>query len=560
VSTPQRESRIVLRRQLTVLSIIVLTATVLFLPIFIFGFPKGDDAVKHHRWAVQFIDAFKEGTLYPRWLAEANRGYGSPAMLYYAPLPFYVVAACSLLTSSALQAITLSCWLATVLGGLAMYLASREVASHQASLIAAVMYLSAPYHVLDLYQVNALSEFWCLVWIPLVLLGVHRVVVRRDAGSVAILGASYGAMLLSHVPAPFAMTMLLVIYVPVLTREWRSVASVGLGLALGAGLSAVFILPVLFERKYVTINQVLRIDYRDYFLFDRASEFVSSALFRPGQLEDAYLREANLSAAALVLLLGVCCLVFWTADHAGAGIPGAVRLRRALIALAIVSLWLTSRLSLPLWRNLSVMKYLQVPGRFLTIADPAIFLLGAMALVAVATSRRRLFYPVIFGVVVLANLALDGIIVAHVRYDPERIQAKASSLDVEEYRPIWWDRVCRPEFDQVPILVANGDAGIQNRSDAGTKQIYDVDASSEALLRLRTLYFPGWVARLDGRRIDIHPGNEGNIELTVPQGQHQLFVSFEDTAPRIAGKIVSAVFFALLVAMLYVSRRKVAHA
>ena len=73
-----------------VIPVIIALATLALLPIFLHHFPKGHDAAWHYRWASGFINALKEGSLYPRWHTEANFGQGSPVMLYYPPLPFRI--------------------------------------------------------------------------------------------------------------------------------------------------------------------------------------------------------------------------------------------------------------------------------------------------------------------------------------------------------------------------------------------------------------------------------------------------------------------------------------
>src|SRR5690349_7150020 len=65
-------------------SCLLIFAILLFIPVFVKGFPSGHDGYVHYRWAEQFIEALKEpGVYYPRWLGSANNHQGSPVMLYY---------------------------------------------------------------------------------------------------------------------------------------------------------------------------------------------------------------------------------------------------------------------------------------------------------------------------------------------------------------------------------------------------------------------------------------------------------------------------------------------
>ena len=62
--------------------IILSAASLVMLPIFIQGFPRGSDIGFHFRWNYYFAEELRQGNLYPRWLAGANHGYGSPVTLY----------------------------------------------------------------------------------------------------------------------------------------------------------------------------------------------------------------------------------------------------------------------------------------------------------------------------------------------------------------------------------------------------------------------------------------------------------------------------------------------
>lgn len=65
----------------------------------------------------------------------------------------------------------------------------------------------------------------------------------------------------------------------------------------------------------------------------------------------------------------------------------------------------------------------------------------------------------------------------------------------------------------------------------------------EVLLNTRypIAYFPGWVARVDGKKIDVFPsGPLGLVTVRAPQDKN-VVLSFEDTPVRKIGNIVSLV-------------------
>src|SRR5204863_1044123 len=86
----------------------------------------------------------------------------------YPPLPYYVVAAFNLIVRNPMLAVCLGCWFALTVSGLTMYRFSRSLLPPAYSLLAALIYTIAPYHLFDLYHRSALSEFWAFAWLPLV--------------------------------------------------------------------------------------------------------------------------------------------------------------------------------------------------------------------------------------------------------------------------------------------------------------------------------------------------------------------------------------------------------
>ena len=260
ISKPNDHTEIVHQHVIACAGILIL-ATVIMLPVFVRGFPAGFDAVRHYRWTSQFIDALRDGAYYPRWLPAANDGQGSPVPLYYPPLSFYVAAGFSIVTGNTLQAIALSCWLALTVSGLTMYAFSRSLISGGMSFAAAALYMTAPYHLLDLYQGSTVSEFWTFAWLPLLFAAVHRVSVGPSLHAVAYVALGYALLVLTHVPVAFLTTLTLPIYALLLTRNPRALLRITAGLALGAGIGAVFLIPVLFETGYVKL--FFKFDYRD---------------------------------------------------------------------------------------------------------------------------------------------------------------------------------------------------------------------------------------------------------------------------------------------------------
>lgn len=161
-------------------------------------------------------------------------------------------------------------------------------------------------------------------------------------------------------------------------------------------------------------------------------------------------------------------------------------------------------------------------------------------------------------IVVVLNLAIGGLAIWRAPVASDEFAGGLSRRDPREYRPKWWDGQLRKEQSQSAAQVESGDAQVRAIDDSGIEQSYSVSAGSESVIDLRPLYFPGWIARVDGKEREIAPSSEGNIQLLVGPGEHTLTLRFEDTRPRAVGKIVSAVSLLVFLGVLCAARRSAA--
>ncbi len=535
----------------------MLWATLLISGLIVSGGPMGDDALIHYRWAVEFIHAFSDGGFYPRWFSEANWGQGSPAMLYYPPLPFYIVAVCSIFVRSFPAAIVIGCWLAFLVSGLTMYSFSRTLLSRKMSLIATLVYLSIPYHLFDLYRRSALSEVWAFSWAPLLLSATYRVAVSKESKGIPLLAIAYALMVLTHLPTTLAMTLLLPVFILMITRKPARIARAAAGVGLGAGLSAIFAMPLIFERGYVHYERLLLFNYNDFFLFANLGANLNRDIFGRHDEGQNFVSNGNWTAIGLLSLLLVITPLIWGELWKKNGEQSFAPLRRALWTISLSSLLMTTPLTRLVWQTVPFLANLQFPVRWLLITSVGASLLVAVSFVAIAQDRRfRVAATLALAVTLFFNLVLATTVIARAPYNPEIFEQGTDGLEVGEYRPIWWDEYYHKEILENSVMVTDGVADVGVVDDFGIKQKYIVNASTEAMLKLRPFYFPGWVARVDDRAVPIAPSAEGNIQLAIEPGAHTLTLSFEETWPRRLGKAVSFVTLVILLILTYLSRRR----
>ena len=87
--------------------------------------------------------------------------------------------------------------------GVSMYAClSRMGYATNAAGIGGALYLSAPYHLIDLYVRNAYAETFSFIWVPLIFLGLWDIF-RGDGRRAWVLALGFAGVALSHLITAF---------------------------------------------------------------------------------------------------------------------------------------------------------------------------------------------------------------------------------------------------------------------------------------------------------------------------------------------------------------------
>lgn len=270
------------------LLVIILIAALLCGPCLLDGVSGGYDSSTHVRYQHHFSQQFWNGDAYPRWLAESNKGLGSPIFLIQYPVPYFVTALLRPLTAwpdladREARELGVLMFLAVAAAGLAARFWMRGYVSSLAATIAALIYMASPYMLICMYARAAIGELCALALMPLALGLSDSMQVRKGAGYllalvVALLLLSNVLIAMLFVPALFCYAMVSASQngVGVLENLRRLV----LALVLAIGLACVYVLPVaayrhLFDLGAMAAN-VAGFELGHYFIFTTWAGFGS---------------------------------------------------------------------------------------------------------------------------------------------------------------------------------------------------------------------------------------------------------------------------------------------
>jgi 6-pyruvoyl-tetrahydropterin synthase related domain len=517
-------------------------------PFFFFGNPSGHDFEFHLYTWLEAFSQWKTGTFYPRWAALAQFGFGEPRFIFYPPASWTLGATLSGIFPWILVP-SIYIWLVLVAAGASMFLLARNWFDRRDATFAAVLYAVNPYHILIIYWRSAFAELLASVLIPLLVLIILRAAEeenrRRSILQIALL---LGASWLINAPAAVMIHysfVLLIVAIAWRRRSARIFATAFAGVLLGALLAAFYLLPAIYEQRWVDIAQAVSFGVRpvDSFLFTRTGD--------PDHNAFNYLVSlVATSEIILTLFLAWCAWKRRKRDQH--------ELWYSLAIWAVVCAVLMLPFTNVLWSYLPKLRFVQFPWRLLLCLGVPLSLLMTIGI-------KR--WPVRVALY-LATLCVMGWAGYHfqppwwdeaddLREMQDNMAIGAGYEGTEEYTPVG---AFPKEIDKAARRVTvEGPAHAAIRVIEWEAERKEVNAEMSAAdnLVLRLFNYPAWRVEVNGREVQATSQEDtGEILVPVEAGANRVQIVFVRTWDRKAGGWISsgALVFVLLFVLLSIGR------
>lgn len=473
--------------------IIVLVAALAMTPELAIGLSVTDNFRFNLNWPQQFVELFRSGHLYPRWLPHSWHGLGSPVFYFYPPLFFWVTSVIDAVTGGTLASerlVPLASLILLMGSGLSMRAWLRVHSGERRAVIGAIAFVLAPFHLYHLYGTGALAEGSTYASVPLVMLALARLGDGRK-GSVPMLAAAYAALLFSHLPTSLLVTLFLIApYVAFIAyrsaNPARFVMVAYAGGAIGVMLAAIFIIPA-----FALLPQV-------------SPSALSGSFYRPENWFFWHIRAGIIAGRMLFLIpISIAALLF------AIGTTFAVRAKQSRsepLFWAILTMFLVALIAglIPVIWTLPGLALVQFPWRALLLVEFTTVTL----LVIGAPSLKNLFVLAGVPALVFAYVALVLIATHVVGRTWNGLQRAAADIradywDAPEYLPDGTriDQGDGPDdvsivLPRMPLASADDpQAKIEVSEDADGGMFVAVEARKPTRLAVRRFYFPHWQLR-----------------------------------------------------------------
>ena len=502
--------------------IVTSAAILLAVPLVLRGIPKGGDLLNHFHFALPFYDELRAGNWHPGWLADSNWGFGDARFRFYPPGLYYLLAATRTITGNWYYAAIAAFALVTIVSALGAYCWARLFCDRRIAVVAAILYLLAPYHLNELYQASLLSEYAACAVLPFAFMFVEKICRRRTLTDLAGLAACYALLILTHLPVAVIGSLTLLGYglMRLERKTWlRTFLFLALAVGLGLAASVFFWGTMLAELKWIKGSSVTPNPYYDYRL---------NFLFSPSSLTNLNNWYATLLGLAMI---GFMVPAFYF----------AVRLFRtgqkglkAVIAISVVSLLMATPLSLPLWRIIPKLPEIQFPWRWLAITSLTGSLVVALSLPHWMSSLRTAFQPrklagllaFALALVFVGSIVVDGGVYLKRQAFEAMLRDLPGSVSFKDWTPVQANDLVH--LEKMSAQIVAGDRAVTITSWDPERRAFHIGAGAATSARVWTYYYPHWTAFAGGRVLPVTATKDGVIEVAVPNETADVELVFQE--------------------------------
>jgi hypothetical protein len=515
------------------------------IPFFFLGTPSGHDVEFHLYSWLEVLSQWKHGIVYPRWAALAHFAYGEPRFIFYPPASWTLGAALSRIFPWALAS-DIYIWLVLLAAGASMFLLAREWLDRRDAIFAAVLYAVNPYHLVIVYWRSAFAELLASSLLPLLLLQLLRTEkeekqARWSVYLAGILAASWLINAPAAVMIHYSLALLMVV-TAWQRRSPRVLLAGSVAVALGAALAAFYLLPAIYEQKWVNIAQAISPGARplDNFLFVHTTDAD----------HDAFNRIISWVAVGEIAF---AILAAWGARRwRGGGLRRNSELWHLLTLWAAASSLLVFSISNPLWSILPKLRFMQFPWRWTLCLGVPFAMLTALG---VPTWRAR-------AALCLAMLGVIGFgwrsfqqpwwdNVADLREMQDNMATGAGYEGTDEYTPTGADPSAVDKEARRVTVEGPAHASIRVSEWSAEHKQFTAEMSAPDQLALHLFDYPAWHVEVNGRVVHAS-SREGTGQMLVPveAGENRVEIVFARTWDRAAGGWISLLAILLTIALL----------
>lgn len=497
----------------------------------------------HAARTANYYLALKQGQIPPRWAPNLNYGFGYPVFNFFYHTSYFVAAIFFSLTNSIELSLNLFIFFFLLVAGIGVYLLSFfKTKKHFPSLIIALTYITTPYFLLDIFVRGAVGEIAFLATTVWVILFIHLRKHSRSWWYLLLFPIILVAWFLSqHVLVMITFPILAVwLIVDELSQKksqrlntsvWVYFFSIGFVSLLMVVWSWI---PILAEKQLIVVGQNNYMEKNYDQQFPEFSRLLWSNWEYSGLVDSSEDGRFTQMISPFGWFVFCLSLLFFFDQSLQKKQSKNYRLLYWTIAF-LLAIFLMNKSSLFIWEFLAPMQNLQFPWRFLFLS----MLAATMLLIEIwpfLNKKIQIFFSVVVMIwtFYLSFFWAKPVATFHKPIE-QWLEYHLSGDSFGELRPLWFELGENlKDFDKLYFQNFTGNlTKVEpiNLVWTGTKISYDFESLADGAVIQKTMYYPGWQAKVNGKLVEIdyqQASFSGRIIYPVNKGSNRVEVFFSD--------------------------------
>lgn len=495
-----------------------------------------------------YSQAVNDGQFPPYWISTLANGLGYPLFFFSYHFPWILGLPFLKVGFDIPNTLKILFFLAYFFSGLFMYILTHDLLKNRlAASLSAILYLWSPYHFLTIFVGASMGIVYVFAFLPLLLLGIHRIKENKKIG-IPITALGFAGIILSHLMHLFFLSPVIFIFVlwEFANTQDRTdfIKKTVFGLILGVLISTFYLMPAVYYNQFTKIHQESGFTglYRRNFV--NLSQIIYSKWeYGPivSNAKDGDM-SVQLGIAQWLSFLGILLLFILGKLRAN-----CKSLSIFLLFGFLICIYLMLDFSLPVW---------QLTGKFVTLDYPFRELLGATFIGSVLggiliANFRPVLQRIFFFLIILIALYTNR---NHIRVNQYTnipidtyVESEMTTNSFNEYLPFLADNKL---VGNPPDIIEGANLAISNVKQNSFSLSLNVNSPGQTRASIRQFYFPGQSLYINNKKIDYRIDQKGRINFNLPAGSHNIILKYEETTIIKFSKISTLIGIIILIILL----------
>lgn len=520
------------------------------------GYIKGHDTDFHLATITAIVDQLSWDNLIvqePLKYIGNDLGYGT--RFFYPPIPHLTAAYITKLLSifnieNVAIGMRITQWITLFASGITFYsLGEKLFKNKKIALLLSLFYMTAPYHLAEIFVRDAFSEMFIPVAIPLIVLGLLYLIEKRYTYFLWCFVGGYVLAIYSHLAMTIYFTlMILVTFFLVYFKQIFTKKNI-IHLLLGSGLilllTASFWMPMLeiklkgsygiFMPYYMTGKGGLiysTISIKELFAFNREIDF-------------HFIRYNLQLFVTIMFFISVFILIkkkLWKE-----------KLWMFLLAFTVLSIIMITKF-FPWYYIPDILQTLQFPWRLVIyIAFGAILITG----ICLKQVENKKYFHILCCILLILTLVATCINIDHLeesQIDINNINNARCMGNEKEYLPEKAIKNLEYFYNRnKDIVIISGLGEITKLSDDVPNLTFEVNTTEQMTIELPRLYYMGYRLETNGQKLELTESDNGFLQATVNQSGTYI-LTYQKTIVMKVANILSLGTFIICIIMIIINK------